>query len=81
MPCQLCKESNEDDDIEICSNCLKFLNGLKCSECHKSVPISFKKKFNVICHECVDNGKKPEIEQIEKIEKLKEEEEEMKKKI
>ena len=80
MPCHFCKESNEEDDIEICSNCLKFLNGLKCSECHKSVPISFKKKFNVICHECVDNGKKPEIEQNKKIEKLKEEEEEMKKK-
>jgi hypothetical protein len=44
---------------------------LKCSECHKSVPVSFKKKFNVICHECVDNGKKPEIEQIEKNRKIK----------
>ena len=55
MPCNFC-QGNEDDEIEICSDCLKFLTNLKCVECKNIV--SFKKKFNVICDECISKGQK-----------------------
>ena len=55
---------------------LKFLKELKCSECHNSV--SYKKKFSVICDDCIAKRLNPEKEQLEK---LKEEEEIIKNKI
>jgi len=56
MPCYFC-QGNEDDEIEMCSGCLKFLKSLKCVECKNKV--SFKKKFNVICDECISKGQMP----------------------
>ena len=78
MPCQFCK-GNGDEDIEVCNDCLNFLNHLICLECEK--PVSYKKKFKVICEECVIKGQKPEKKQSEKLEKLKEQEKEIKKNI
>ena len=56
MPCNFC-QGNEDEEIEICLYCLKFLTSLKCVECKNIV--SFKKKFNVICDECISKGQMP----------------------
>ena len=55
MPCNFC-QGNEDEEVEVCSDCLKFLTSLKCSECKNRV--SFK-KFNVICDQCISKGQKP----------------------
>ena len=80
MPCQFCKANvDEDIEVEVCNDCLKILNNLICSDCEK--PVSYKKKFKVICEECVINGQKPEKKQSEKLEKLKEQEKEIKKNI
>ena len=80
MPCQFCKANvDEDIEVEVCNDCLNFLNHLICLECEK--PVSYKKKFKVICEECVIKGQKPEKKQSEKLEKLKEEEKEIKKNI
>ena len=56
MPCYFC-QGNEDDEIEVCSGCVVFLKRLKCVECKNIV--SFKKKFNVICDECISKGQMP----------------------
>ena len=72
MPCYLCKNFNEgEEEIEICSGCLKFLNSLKCSECQNSV--SYKNKFNIICDVCAAKGKNPEKEKLEKLKEIKKE--------